>query len=231
MNFPSFSSSSLNLFNPWITKSASLPIAFRLLQRGPRGLPSWYSRNPHMGRLESGWKPVIVDVTGNGTSLIGLLVKPRRNTKAKMGNFDLENHRIAIWLLQPEFKVEWGDSSGRRGEEQRGFCNLWEASEPGGILFTNWWLEERKWRWAKTYPCELSDWRREGLPKIECGFRLWRKNPVGSERRVEKGWAVANAGAVEAERDERGYFRRTTAAQSYIRRRRRRSKQNGGESW
>lgn len=97
MNLSSFSSSSLNLFNPCITKRASLPISFFPLQSGPLGLPSWYSRlNPHVDFNESISNAGAWGIAGNERSEMGVLHRNLRNMEVKAGPFHLENALRAI---------------------------------------------------------------------------------------------------------------------------------------
>lgn len=107
INLGSLSSSSLNLFNPEMTKRASLPMSFFPLQRGPLGLPSWYSLKPPHVFLYSNAITVCLKDSVVETSLIGLLlfvefdVNCLRNTEAKRCVFHfLAKHRIDISVLK-----------------------------------------------------------------------------------------------------------------------------------
>lgn len=107
INLGSFSSSSLNLFNPEMTKRASLPMSFFPLQRGPLGLPSWYSLKPPHTFLYSNTVTICLKDSVVETSLIGFIlfvkfnVKSPRKSEAKrhVPHF-LVKHRNAISVLK-----------------------------------------------------------------------------------------------------------------------------------
>lgn len=103
MDFCNFSSSSLNLFKPRITKSASFPISFLPLQSGTVGLPSWYCLNPNMDlctAYQSG-------IGKSGKFLVGTFVRFWRTIEAKMEIFYLEITRADIRVLKYGGKYEF----------------------------------------------------------------------------------------------------------------------------
>lgn len=96
MNLWSLSSSSLNLLNPDMTKSASLPMSFFPFQRGPLGLPSWYCRK-HNAVLNELNSTKVNDV--EETSFMGLilLVNSPSSNEAKSRIFQFfKKERLAI---------------------------------------------------------------------------------------------------------------------------------------
>lgn len=115
MNLWSLSSSSLNLFNPDITKSASLPMSFFPLQRGPLGLPSWYSLKPHNLLHWNG----LEGINGVEASLMGLLLLVDTNSP----RYTEAKRRISHFFMKQRLAITLEKYQKNGAREEGGYAN------------------------------------------------------------------------------------------------------------